>query len=221
MIRPKLAARSIPSTRLRTGTAFAAFAACALPAAATRAQEASAGASPVPATPIENVESVELASATKRKQERQLVEGVAVLAGSYLIAATMGGVLLSAGANSKAQVATQSWGLPLLVPVLGPIYVGGRLAVEYTAEWKKTKYMAPLAAMFAPFAYATALFSMVDGVLQAYGIARIATAHTPSNARLFKNQDGRTLAQRIVPPQISLTPSASSTAVRFDLSGRF
>jgi hypothetical protein len=210
MTHPKHVVRATLAPMLRIFAQTVALSAVALPTSHAFAQEA-----PAPPTSLETIPAD--SKARQRKQKRQALEGAAIFAGTYVVAAGMGTTILYITRGDL-----QSWALPLFIPVLGPIYVGGRLAVEFTQLAAQTKDMRLLAVLLAPFAYGAALVSIVDGVLQGYGIGRIATAHEDAGPKLLQNRPTtRIPGGGLKTPQVAFTPNASPTSVGFDLLGRF
>jgi hypothetical protein len=164
-----------------------------------------------------------------RRRSRRLSDGLIAFGASYALAAGTGGLMLWAGAKTKDDTVRYQWAAPLFVPVLGPIYVGGRMIGEYTVILAETKgEFAGLAVIFAPFAYAAGIVSIVDGVLQGYGLAMASglgesprPGSASGSASASARASGTARVGKGLPKGLWLMPSASERALGMHLGGRF
>ncbi len=118
----------------------------------------------------------------QRKLRRHHLEGALGFAGTYGAAAGVGGIItglvLSHDADnpgSDGRAALKWVALPLFTPVVGPIFLGGAVAINYTVmlftsgstngEGGAGVYVA-LAVILAPVAYGFSALAIVDGVMQ-------------------------------------------------------
>jgi hypothetical protein len=139
------------------------------------------------------------------------------------------------GARSSRKAAAVSnfntgWAAPMFIPVAGPIYVGAKIIVEYTKEMARAKgEFAGLAVIFAPFAYALGLVSIVDGVVQGVGFGMAAGLDESARPTATTNQASLAkVPARAKPKQATagfqklwVLPSASERQVGLQMGGAF
>ncbi|NOU34921.1 MAG: hypothetical protein HOO96_44075, partial [Polyangiaceae bacterium] len=137
------------------------------PAAASTApaQQEPAPANSAPAVQSESVPDVVPSRRDQRGQRR--LEGLALFGAAYSLAAVVGGyVALRSEAGS-----CNCFGLPLLIPVAGPLYVGGKGIVDSVSAIVNPQNDL---AIYAYVALPMFTVVLVDGLVQAAGLLRIA-----------------------------------------------
>ncbi|NOU32025.1 MAG: hypothetical protein HOO96_29320 [Polyangiaceae bacterium] len=187
--------------RLRlSSSAFALALACLATAGASRADEV---------TPESSTELTGYQWDRRHIERRN--DGLWLFGASYGLAAGAGVTLLWANRNERDSDLDLHWFAPLFVPVLGPMFLGGRLAVRYTQVIGETRpSFVPVAVALAPLVYAGSVVVVLDGLAQVYGLVMamgLGEGRRPSVAASSR--------------RLWLLPSASERTLGVDLGGRF
>jgi hypothetical protein len=125
---------------------------------------------------------------------------------------------LMSGSEERKVLWRDGWIWPLFVPIGGPVYVAGRLAVEYT-RWmvrpRHTTEATALVVTLTPFVYAGCVFVALGGLMQGYGLVQAMGIAEPARPK------EPVTARRATRLPVRLTPAASPGQLGLDLSGSF
>ncbi len=174
---------------------------------------------PPPAPPAQAVE-VQLSAAARwdLQRKRNLRDGLVTAVGSYALAGGTGAyMLLMSGSEERKELWRDGWIWPLFVPVGGPVYLAGRIAVEYT-RWavqpRHTTASTTLVVVLTPFVYASCVFVALEGLMQGVGVAQALGIAEPPRPK--EASTGSPVRR-----SVWLSPAASPQHLGVDLGGRF
>ena len=161
-----------------------------------------------------NVSEDDLWADRVRRRHR---EGVLGFAGTYgaavLAGAGLTGLILLHDSNNPHEDSSDylhAVAFPLIVPIAGPIYLGGMVGFVTTAALLTTTgpYV-PLAIMMAPFAYGFSVVAIADGVAQA---AFLVQAFGWSDPTRLSGEPRPSIARAIVGVTPLLVPAVPAAA---------
>jgi hypothetical protein len=193
--------------------------------------EVAASQAPIePAAPL----GKDLAIAQTRWEARRasnFSKGMTTAAIAYGVSASIGAAALGLNGGSRNNGVT-GWAAPMFIPVVGPMYIGARMIVEYTIEMGKSKGdFAGLALMFAPIVYLAGLGAIVDGVIQGVGLGLAAgldegappTANHAQRAQapIVVKSVAKSAPKQVGVQKLWVLPAASERQVGVQMGGAF
>lgn len=181
---------------------------------------------PAPAPPPQAVDAqLSPASRWDMQRKRNLRDGLITAAGSYALAAGTGAYMaVMSGSEERKMMWREGWIWPLFVPVGGPVYMAGRVAVEYT-KWaalpRRTTASTTLVVAVSPFVYLGCLFVAFEGLMQGYGLVQATGITEPARPKEGAALASKPRASSFDPRSVWLSPAASPQHLGVDLGGRF